>query len=200
MPDATCREPDCDRPAGARGLCKRCWKRHWRNGTLASHPLKPKWGLQYPAEPLTPVFGSDLLPEVFWSRLRVTESGCWEWTSNTSGGYGLFCVGGRVRYVHRLVYMVFTGEIPAKYDLDHYRWPDHGCIGRLCALHTRPVTRRENLYRSDGILAANLAKTHCLRGHPFSGDNLYLDRNENRHCRECRRNWKRARRRAQADR
>jgi hypothetical protein len=33
-----------------------------------------------------------------------------------------------------------------------------------------------------------LAKTHCPRGHPYSGDNLYVWTNStrtNRQCREC---------------
>jgi len=35
-------------------------------------------------------------------------------------------------------------------------------------------------------------KTHCLRGHPLSGENLYVDpKYGHRKCRECRRRWQR---------
>lgn len=33
----------------------------------------------------------------------------------------------------------------------------------------------------------NGKKTHCLRGHPLSGDNLYTDPSGQRHCRTCQR-------------
>lgn len=34
---------------------------------------------------------------------------------------------------------------------------------------------------------ANARKTHCKRGHPYEGENLYLyDNGLRRHCRRCR--------------
>lgn len=33
----------------------------------------------------------------------------------------------------------------------------------------------------------NSKKTHCPQGHPYAGDNLYLDPIGNRHCKTCRR-------------
>jgi hypothetical protein len=36
---------------------------------------------------------------------------------------------------------------------------------------------------------ANRTKTHCLRGHPLSGDNLYR-RKDGRDCKACRKLWK----------
>lgn len=30
------------------------------------------------------------------------------------------------------------------------------------------------------------AKTHCPRGHPYAGENLYVDPKGNKRCRECR--------------
>lgn len=35
-------------------------------------------------------------------------------------------------------------------------------------------------------------KTHCLHGHPLSGDNLYVAHSGQRVCRECQRVWGRA--------
>lgn len=37
----------------------------------------------------------------------------------------------------------------------------------------------------------NAAKTHCLEGHPLSGENLYVPPSGGRHCHECRRAAKR---------
>lgn len=34
-------------------------------------------------------------------------------------------------------------------------------------------------------------KTHCRRGHPYSGENLYVDKRGKRHCKECNRIAKR---------
>ena len=47
--------------------------------------------------------------------------------------------------------------------------------------------------------ATNAAKTHCPQGHPYEGDNLYVNPRGQRKCRECLREDKRryyARRRA----
>jgi hypothetical protein len=35
-------------------------------------------------------------------------------------------------------------------------------------------------------MAHNKDKTHCVEGHPLSGENLYLSRSGRRACRECR--------------
>lgn len=48
------------------------------------------------------------------------------------------------------------------------------------------TARRSADRRARGILPRG-EKTHCLRGHPLSGDNLYVAPNNNRRqCRECR--------------
>lgn len=144
-----------------------------------------------PGEPIPLVHGSAVLPARVWVKLRITDSGCWEWTGQRLDEYGQVFAGGTTWYVHRLVYTVFIGDIPDRHDLDHYRWPDHGCIGPACALHTRPVTRRENTLRSGGFSAWNLAKEHCPAGHPYAGDNLYINALGYRDCRICRRARKR---------
>lgn len=35
--------------------------------------------------------------------------------------------------------------------------------------------------------ARMLARTHCPRGHEYSGENLYVTPQGHRHCKECRR-------------
>lgn len=146
------------------------------------------WEPAAAAEPVAPTFGSERLPPRMWEKMRVTDSGCWEWTAaRYANGYGMTNVRRQLWRPHRLVYLVFTGPIPDGADLDHYMWPDGGCIGRACALHTRPATRRENLLRGEGVTALHATKKHCPREHAYEGSNLYIDPTGGRRCRECRR-------------
>lgn len=139
-------------------------------------------------EPIPFEYGAPMLPERIWSKIRVTDSGCWEWTAcKYFNGYGQTWAGERLWRIHRLVYTVFVGPIPDGYDLDHYLWPDGGCVGPACGLHTRPVTRWENLLRGQTMTARNRALEACPRGHPYAGPNLYVDPGGGRRCRECRR-------------
>ncbi len=52
--------------------------------------------------------------------------------------------------------------------------------------HLEAVTQKENILRGIGAPAVNARKTHCPRGHPFDGDNLYVKPNGDRQCRICR--------------
>lgn len=118
-----------------------------------------------------------------WSRAEENENGCWIWTgSRYKAGYGRFYLGQEDVYAHRVMYMIFIGEIPKDLHTDHL------CRVRECCNpeHLQPVTCRENIMRSPIAPAAiNASKTHCKRGHPLSGDNLGVDANGGRHCRTC---------------
>lgn len=139
------------------------------------------------SSPVTPVYGSELLPQRVWDKIAVRENGCWEWTAaRYPNGYGMVSVGQKLWRVHRLVFLVFRGPIPTT-DLDHYLWPDGGCVGRACGLHVQPATRKANLKRGVTLTARNAGITHCPRGHAYAGANLYVDREGGRRCRECRR-------------
>jgi hypothetical protein len=45
---------------------------------------------------------------------------------------------------------------------------------------------RTNVLRGYGATAKHARQTHCLNGHPLSGENLYLEPNGGRKCRICR--------------
>jgi hypothetical protein len=138
----------------------------------------------------------------FWSFVRETPAGCWEWTGSLfRNGYGQFgsrskgCRKGLDVLAHRIAYALVVGQIPAGLQLDHL------CRNRACVRpeHLEPVTRRENLLRGVGFAGLNAVKGTCPAGHPLEGENVYMrpDR-RGRGCRTCRREQSRRFRERQA--
>jgi hypothetical protein len=118
----------------------------------------------------------------FWSRIdMVSPSQCWNWRGGTRTGYGRSAVDGRLTESHRLAYELLVGPIPDGLQIDHL------CRNRACCnpLHLEPVTQRENVLRSEALSAKNARKTHCPRGHAFTDENTYVDRDGWRRCRKC---------------
>lgn len=119
------------------------------------------------------------IDEAFWSKVEKTPNGCWNWTAGRSGdGYGNF----RSTRAHRWAYERLVGPIPAGLVIDHL------CRNILCVnpAHLEPVSRRENVLRGLTLPASNAAKTHCPKGHPLSGNNLYVQpRTGKRRCKTC---------------
>lgn len=123
----------------------------------------------------------------FWSKVDdSSENGCWPWTGGTSPkGYGRFYIEGRQYQAHRVAYELLAGPIPDGLVIDHL------CRRPACCnpFHMEPVSNRENVLRGDTFCARNHAKTHCPKGHPYSGDNLNV-RGRDRRCRICERDSK----------
>lgn len=118
----------------------------------------------------------------FMAKVRVVDSGCWEWQSTLINGlYGQFWDGRRQVYAHRWSYEHHVSPIPAGLQIDHL------CRNTRCVNpdHLEPVTPRENTLRGSSIVAANAVKTHCRLGHPLAGENL-LVLPRGRGCRACR--------------
>lgn len=123
----------------------------------------------------------------FIEKVQKLGSGCWRWKGSLNQhGYGQFFFDGKNGRAHRYAYKYYVGE------LDPNKTIDHICSKRDCVNpeHLEQVTMRENVLRSDGLTARNSRKTHCLRGHPFSGSNLFVKkrkgRDNERSCRACR--------------
>lgn len=139
--------------------------------------------------------------------LRFEVNGCISFTGQRHRvGYGVTRdgKGGKI-YAHRLAYEMFIGPIPAGMVIDHTCHNDDSdcpggdlCPHRLCVnpRHLRAVTAGENVLASGVTRASiNAAKTHCPKGHPLSGDNLYVrpGKETGRGCRQCRRDASRRR-------
>jgi hypothetical protein len=121
----------------------------------------------------------------FWAKVNKTET-CWLWTAGKhSAGYGVInlCVGvNQVAYAHRLSYEWAKGPIPDGLEIDHL------CRVRNCVNpdHLEAVTGAVNNLRGESAAARHSRKTHCPRGHAYSGQNLYRPKRGGRQCRACR--------------
>lgn len=127
--------------------------------------------------------------ERFWSKVQFTES-CWLWANVSSSTYAKFWLGDkRTVYAHRWAYEFCVGAIPEELTLDHL------CRTPRCVRpdHLEAVSQQINTLRGISIVAKNAAKTHCVRGHPFTDSNTYRC-DKGRHCRRCHRDRMRERR------
>ncbi|GAA3032793.1 hypothetical protein GCM10020000_07280 [Streptomyces olivoverticillatus] len=125
-------------------------------------------------------YGDPRLPERFWLKVEVADTGCWLWTAKVRYGYGQFShrVNGKDQSVraHRHSYTVLVGPIPVGLHIDHL------CRTRHCVnpAHLEPVTQGENNRR------AGQARTHCMHGHPITKASTYTDPRGRRQCQPCR--------------
>lgn len=122
----------------------------------------------------------------FCDRVEIPadKTKCWEWIGpKHTAGYGRFPIKRKYMLAHRLLYECVHGpkSIPEKYHLDHL-CRNRGCVNPA---HLEPVTARENVLRGIGACARNLRKSHCKRGHPLDGDNVYRLQGKWRACKTC---------------
>lgn len=112
------------------------------------------------------------------------NSGCWIWLGHLDRrGYAtIHAKNNRTHFVHRLSYEAFKGrKIPAGLEIDHL------CRVPCCVNpdHLEAVSKKTNILRGVSFSAVNAAKTECVNGHPFSGDNLSVTPAGRRFCRAC---------------
>lgn len=110
------------------------------------------------------------------------NTGCWIWVGcRKKTGYGVINLRGRRTEAYRVVYELYNGAVPSGLELDHK------CRVRACVNpdHLEPVTRRINCLRGVSFSAINAKKTHCINGHPLSGENLINRPDGHRGCLAC---------------
>ena len=120
----------------------------------------------------------------FTGKIKVSSTGCWEWTASTRDGYGLFWFNGKNHQAHRISYEYYYGPIPADLEIDHARCQNRKCVNPE---HLEAVTHAENVRRGDAGLHMRTVRNqkHCNRGHEYSEWNLYTEPNGCKRCREC---------------
>lgn len=133
---------------------------------------------------------TDTMTERFWAKVD-TSGDCWEWTAGVDTmGYGALRVPGprtsnkKIR-ASRYSWMLHNGTIPSgKHVL-------HTCDNRRCVnpKHLWLGSHSDNMkdMAAKGRHPMH-SKTHCKRGHPLEGDNVYHYGPELRWrgCRACR--------------
>jgi|SRR5208337_3842879 len=135
----------------------------------------------------------------FWSKvdksgpvptLRAELGPCWVWLAcKDQRGYGRFSLPYTNRQHRRIQYAHITAFVLSGKSLADGLVIDHLCRNRSCVnpQHLEAVTTRTNLLRGIGGAAERAARTHCPYGHPYSSENTYVSRKNQRHCRECHR-------------
>lgn len=167
-PARQCSVAGCERPVKTAGMCNMHYLRRWSGRPLMA-----------PAR----IYGDD--ERRFWSKVNKTET-CWLWTGGRGGhGYGSFETreNGKRRTwgAHRWLYERVVGPVPDGLELDHL------CRVRHCVRpdHLEAVTSRENVLRGVAPSAVNARRTHCIHGHQFTADNIYVAKGRWRQCRTC---------------
>ena len=108
---------------------------------------------------------------------------CWLWTgAKNASGYGVFRIGEKQYRAHRVAVRAAGYSVPTNGVIDHI------CRNRACVnpAHLRTVDRLTNVHENSEALAhLNAQKTHCPKGHAYSGDNLVVRASGRRRCRQC---------------
>lgn len=127
------------------------------------------------------------LRKTFYDKV-IRRDGCWLWCDVPH--YGMSTFDGKSIGTHRLSWMIQNGPIPNGMMVLH-RCDTRACINPK---HLYLGTAKDNI--RDCVARKRhpeLQRTHCERGHPFSGDNLHITKQGHRRCKTCKTQWNRER-------
>ncbi len=133
--------------------------------------------------------------------LLDTRSGCWLWTGATSShGYGRIFWNGTVYRASRISWFLRHGVLPPEElhachhcDTPACVNPDHIFLGTRSDNHQDSIAKGRHIYKrgygkdwsKERPRISKRARKFCKRGHPFSGENLYVDPDGYAGCKEC---------------
>jgi hypothetical protein len=124
----------------------------------------------------------------FWS--KVDKGGpdeCWEWLGyKTKSGHGQTWANGKLIYSHRLSFIVHNGFVP---NVCRHTCDNPPCCNPAHLLDGNQKDNVEDMNTRGRNYFSN--KTHCPKGHPYSGENLVIDSSGRRRCYICRLEYKR---------
>jgi len=105
---------------------------------------------------------------------KFGENDCWTWEGPLDqDGYGRFQVAtGWAERAHRYAFQMYTKR------LHEGQFVLHSCGNRACV-------NPEHLYLGSKKHNSSKQKLKCPQGHPYQGDNLYVDPSGRRRCRTC---------------
>jgi len=157
------------RAGGARGLCKSCYYRRRRRGTLGEHAKR------------THSFEEHL------ATIVPDENGCWLWPGFVNdNGYG---VTKKHTAAHVASYEHHIGPVPEKYDVGHAcHDKDLDCQDWRTCTHRRCINPDHLVAqtRSENLKARPHRQAHCKRGHELSPENVKINRTSgSRQCQLC---------------
>lgn len=165
-----------------------------RLGGSESTPLRSRQSVK----PSDPGYDANVLAHI--KRLIVIDpaKGCWLWQGFVypdvvlkngkvlRRGYGSLGYRGRGQRVHRVMWIISKGPIPAGLHVCHT------CDVRRCVNpdHLWLGTNQQNItdmtLKGRGPCGEKKMKTHCIRGHELAGDNLIIFHGgKHRGCKTC---------------
>jgi len=121
--------------------------------------------------------------DVIRQKTAIANNSCWEWQGyRKPNGYGFYAG----QYTHRLAYKLFIGDI-GDMNVCHTCDNPSCCNPEHLFLGTQSDNANDMVAKKRSYVAFEKIKSHCKRGHPLSGDNLYVHKTGRRQCLTCQR-------------